>query len=61
MIFTVHDIHITTLPRLLVVVDVDHGLLPLPGRHLTLEQDVDLAVGATLHLGKEEVGGDETA
>ena len=45
--------------HLLVIVDIDNSLLPLPGGDLALEQDVDLAVRPALHLGQEEVGGDE--
>lgn len=40
--------------RLLVGRDIDMSLLPLAGRDLALEQDVDLAVGPVLHLGQVE-------
>jgi hypothetical protein len=46
---------------LLVVVDVDLGLLPLAGRDLAVEHDVNLAVRAVLHLRKLEVGHDQAA
>jgi hypothetical protein len=46
---------------LLVVVDVDLGLLPLAGRDLAAEHDVDFAVRAVLHLGQLEVGDDQAA
>lgn len=36
--------------RLLVVVDIDLGLLPLAGRDAALEHDVDFAVRAVLHF-----------
>lgn len=45
--------------NLLVVVDVDDGLLPLAGLDLAPEEDVDLADGAALHLGKPDPGHDE--
>lgn len=45
--------------RLLVVVDVDDGLLPLASRDVTLEHDVNLSVGAALHLRQEEVRNDK--
>jgi len=41
--------------RLLVGRDVDLGLGPLAGRNLALEQNVDLAVRAALHLGQVQV------
>lgn len=47
-------------PRLLVGLDIDNSLCPLAGGDLALEQDVDLAVGAVLHLGEEEEGHEET-
>jgi hypothetical protein len=40
----------------LVVLGVDDGTLPLASRHVAVEQDVDLAVGAALHLWDVEVG-----
>jgi hypothetical protein len=46
--------------HLLVVLDVDHSLLPLASRDVALEQDVDLAVGSVLHLRHKEVCHDET-
>lgn len=48
------------LQHLLVVVDVDDRLLPLAGRDMALEQDVDLAVGAALHLWQTPPGNDKT-
>ncbi len=42
-----------------VRVDIDIHLLPLAGRDLALEHDVDLAVGAILHFRQEEVGRDQ--
>lgn len=36
--------------RLLVVPNIDDRLLPLPGLHLALEQNVDLAIRPSLHL-----------
>ena len=45
--------------RLRVVADVDNSLLPLAGRNLALEQNVDLAVRSALHLRKEEESHDE--
>lgn len=42
-------------PRLLVVVDVDGGVLPLAGGDVTVEENVDLSVGAVLHLGQPDV------
>lgn len=41
--------------HLLVVLNIDHSLLPLASRDVTLEQDVNLAIGSTLHLRQEEV------
>ena len=41
--------------RLLVGRNIDLGLGPLAGRNLAPEQNVDLAVGAALHLRQEEV------
>lgn len=38
-----------------VVVDVYDSLLPLASRNLALEEDIDFAVGPTLHLRKVEV------
>ena len=46
---------------LLVIVDVDLGLLPLAGRDLTVEHDVNLAVRAVLHLWQLEVGDNQAA
>lgn len=45
---------------LLVVIDVDHRLLPLAGRDLALEHDVNFTVRATLHLGQAPPGYNET-
>lgn len=45
--------------HLLVIVDIDDGLLPLAGRDLALEHDVDLAERTALHLRQEEEGDDE--
>ena len=47
-------------PSLLVVVDVDDLLLPVPSIDLALEQNVDLTVRASLHLREMEVCRDET-
>lgn len=44
---------------LLVVLGVDDGVLPLASGHVAVEQDVDLAVRAALHLRDEEVGQDQ--
>lgn len=46
--------------RLLVSVELDDSLLPLAGRNLALEEDVDLTVRTTLHLRQEEVRHNET-
>jgi hypothetical protein len=43
----------------LVVLGVDDGTLPLASRHVAVEQDVDLAVGAALHLWDVVVGQDQ--
>lgn len=40
--------------RLLVGRNIDLGLGPLAGRNLALEQNVDLAIGAALHLRQIE-------
>ena len=45
--------------RLLVVLNIDDSLCPLAGWDLALEQDVNFAVRAVLHLGQEEVCHDE--
>lgn len=47
------------MPHLLVVVDVDNRILPLASRDMTVEHDVDLAEGPTLHLRQEQVCYDE--
>jgi plasmid stability protein len=41
--------------RLLIGRNIDLGLGPLAGRNLALEQNVDLAVRAALHLRQVEV------
>jgi hypothetical protein len=41
--------------RLLVSCNVNFGLGPLAGRNLALEQNVNLTVGAALHLRQEKV------
>ena len=41
---------------LLVVLGIDGSVLPLASWHMAVEQDVDLAVGAPLHLRDVEVG-----
>jgi hypothetical protein len=46
--------------HLLVVLDIDDSRLPLASRDMALEQDVDLAVRAALHLRQEEVCHNET-
>ena len=46
--------------HLLIIIDIDLGLLPLACRDLALEHDVNLAVRSALHLRKEEVCSDET-
>ena len=38
---------------------IDFGFGPLASRDLTIEQDVNLAVGSILHLRQEEVCHDE--
>lgn len=45
--------------HLLVVLHIDLGLLPLASRYLAVEHDVDLAVGAALHLRQPEVCADQ--
>ena len=45
--------------RLLILVDVDFGLGPLPSRDPSLEQDVDFSVRSSLHFGEVEVGSDK--
>lgn len=45
--------------HLLVVVEVNGSLSPLASRDFAIEQDIDLTVGATLHLGEVKVGHDE--
>lgn len=42
--------------RLLVVVSIDGCVLPLAGLNLAAEENVDLAVGAVLHLGEPPPG-----
>jgi hypothetical protein len=46
--------------HLLVVADVDDGLLPLAGRDLALEENVDFSVRSVLHLRKPDVGTEQT-
>lgn len=46
--------------RLLIVVDIDDGLLPLASRKTTTEHNVNLTIRATLHLRKTPPGHDET-
>jgi hypothetical protein len=41
--------------RLFVILHINNGLLPLPSRHLTLEQDVDLTEGSFFHLWNPDV------
>jgi hypothetical protein len=41
--------------RLLVSCNINFGLGPLAGRNLALEQNVNLTVGAALHLRQEKV------
>lgn len=55
-----HNPRMKAADRLLVIVDVNDGLLPLAGRDLALEHDVNLANGASLHLRDVEVCKDET-
>jgi hypothetical protein len=43
---------------LVVVLDINNGALELPGRYLTVEQNVNFTVRAVLELGQEEVGHD---
>lgn len=45
---------------LLVVGGVDNRLLPLAGLDLALEENVDLAIGAVLHLGEPLPGHEGT-
>jgi hypothetical protein len=46
---------VTDVLPLLVVLHIDHGGRKLPGRHLSMEQDVGLAIGSAAQLGQEEV------
>lgn len=46
--------------HLLVVADIDDGLLPLAGRDLALEENVDFSVRSVLHLRKPDVGTRQT-
>ena len=46
--------------HLLVIIDIDLGLLPVTSVNLALEQDVDLTVRSALHLRNTEVSGDKT-
>jgi hypothetical protein len=41
---------------LLVVLSVDDGIFPLASGYVAVEQDIDLSVGASLHLWDVEVG-----
>ena len=43
----------------MVILDIDDSLLPLASRHLAVEQNVNLTVRPTLHLGQPEVGHNE--
>lgn len=45
--------------HLLVVLHIDNRFLPLASRDFALEQDVNLAVGSTLHLRQVEVCRDQ--
>lgn len=45
----------TLLSHLLIVIDIDHSLCPLPSWNFSLEQDINLPVGPILHLRQEEV------
>ena len=45
---------------LLVIINIDDLLLPVPSIDLALEQDVDLTVRAAFHLREMEVRRDET-
>ena len=40
--------------------DIDNGLLPLAGRNLALEENVDLSVRSVLHFRKPDVGHGQT-
>lgn len=40
---------------LMIILDIDDSLVELPGRHLAVEENVQLAVRAMLHLRQEEV------
>ncbi|KAG9571472.1 hypothetical protein KCU71_g30, partial [Aureobasidium melanogenum] len=46
--------------RLLIIVDIDLGVLPVTRVNLALEQNIDLTVRSALHLRNAEVCGDET-
>lgn len=46
-------------PNLLVVLHIDHSVLPLASRDFTLEENVNLAIGSSLHLRQEEIRQDE--
>ena len=50
----------TPSPPLLVIINIDHLLLPVPSIDLALEQDINLTVRAAFHLREMEVGRDET-
>ena len=45
--------------HLLIIMNIHNRLTPFWRGHLALEQDVDFAVGAALHLGEVEEGHDE--
>lgn len=47
--------------HLIIVLDIDHRLLPLARRNLTLEHDVNLTVRSALHLRQEEVCRDQAS
>lgn len=46
-------------PYLVIILNINHSLLPLSSRHLAIEQDINLTVRAALHLRQVEVCHDE--
>ena len=45
-----------SIRHLLIIINIDHGLLPLACWHSALEQDINLTVRSALHLRKTPPG-----